>query len=115
MSVPYKRRVEFESHGLKQVQLEHRNVCKDGFGDATDIEGGQSCFLTGADRTLMPDEVFLDLPAPWEAIPDAKRVMRQDSLAKICCFSPCLEQVLKTATALRAEGFAGQSLQLSIR
>lgn len=38
----YTRRVEFESHGLTQVKLEHRNVCKDGFGDATDIEGGKS-------------------------------------------------------------------------
>ena len=30
---------------------------------------------------------------------------------KICCFSPCLEQVLKTATTLRAEGFSDISTQ----
>lgn len=40
------------------IELEHRNVCKDGFGAAADV-----------------DAVFLDLPAPWEAIPDAKKAM----------------------------------------
>jgi len=33
-------RVEFEKHGLEMVQLEHRNVCKQGFGDAQGVEAG---------------------------------------------------------------------------
>ena len=33
-----------------------------------------------------------------------------DSIARICCFSPCLEQVLKTVATLRAEGFEGVSI-----
>ncbi|WRT65378.1 uncharacterized protein IL334_002321 [Kwoniella shivajii] len=80
---------EFELHGLDNVKLQHLNVCKDGFGDATGIEA-----------------VFLDLPAPWEAIPHAMKTLRPDITTKICCFSPCLEQVLKTVSTLRAEGFA---------
>jgi hypothetical protein len=34
-------RLEFESHGLSMVELEHRNVCKDGFGDAENVEAGR--------------------------------------------------------------------------
>ncbi|OCF43427.1 tRNA (adenine-N(1)-)-methyltransferase catalytic subunit TRM61 [Kwoniella heveanensis CBS 569] len=79
---------EFESHGLSNVTLQHRNVCKDGFGDASGVEG-----------------IFLDLPAPWEAIPHAMKTLRPDIITRICCFSPCLEQVLKTVSTLRSEGF----------
>ncbi|WWC59901.1 uncharacterized protein I303_102463 [Kwoniella dejecticola CBS 10117] len=85
---------EFKSHGLENVRLQHRNVCKDGFGDVADVEA-----------------VFLDLPAPWEAIPHAMKTLRPDVITKICCFSPCLEQVLKTVSTLRAEGFAEISTQ----
>ncbi|ORY25237.1 tRNA methyltransferase complex GCD14 subunit-domain-containing protein [Naematelia encephala] len=84
-----KAKVEFEEHGLDNVILQHRNVCKDGFGD--DVSGVEA--------------VFLDLPAPWEAIPHAVKTLRPDMITKICCFSPCLEQVLKTVSTLRSEGF----------
>ena len=66
----------FEKHGLSVkegegaeegeggvVRLRHRNVCKDGFGE--DLE-----------ETEEVDAVFLDLPAPWEAVPWATKVMR---------------------------------------
>ncbi|KAF5317520.1 hypothetical protein D9619_013206 [Psilocybe cf. subviscida] len=49
--------------------------------------------------------VFLDLPAPWEAIEHAKKALRKDRVARICCFSPCIEQVLRTVAALNAAGF----------
>lgn len=55
--------------------------------------------------------VFLDLPAPWEAIPHAVKTLHPDMITKICCFSPCLEQVLKTVSALREAGFADISTQ----
>ena len=54
-----KAKEEFEEHGLGNVTLSHRNVCKDGFGDVQGVEG-----------------VFLDLPAPWEAVPHATKIMR---------------------------------------
>ncbi|KAJ1032464.1 hypothetical protein NDA16_000488 [Ustilago loliicola] len=84
-----KARAEFAAHGMgKVIVLNHRNVCKDGFG------------LTDA-----ADSVFLDLPAPWEAIGHATQALRRDRVTRICCFSPCIEQVLKTVTALTEHGF----------
>ncbi|KAF6748492.1 tRNA methyltransferase complex GCD14 subunit [Ephemerocybe angulata] len=89
-----KAKAEFEKHGLSPglVTLQHRNVCKDGFGE-------------GIEDSI--DAVFLDLPAPWEAIPHAKKVLRKDGVARICCFSPCIEQVIRTVTALNDAGFSG--------
>ncbi|EPQ27424.1 uncharacterized protein PFL1_04962 [Pseudozyma flocculosa PF-1] len=85
-----KARVEFAAHGLDRVAtLTHRNVCKDGFG------------LSDA-----ADAVFLDLPAPWEAVPYAAVALRRKTLGRICCFSPCIEQVLKTVAALTENGFS---------
>lgn len=84
-----KARAEFAAHGMdKVIVLNHRNVCKDGFG------------LTDA-----ADSVFLDLPAPWEAVGHATQALRRDRVTRICCFSPCIEQVLKTVTALTEHGF----------
>ncbi|SNX82308.1 related to GCD14 - translational repressor of GCN4 [Melanopsichium pennsylvanicum] len=84
-----KARSEFAAHGMdKTIVLNHRNVCKDGFG------------LTNA-----ADCVFLDLPAPWEAIGHAVQALRRNTVTRICCFSPCIEQVLKTVGALNENGF----------
>ncbi|KAJ3935909.1 MAG: tRNA methyltransferase complex GCD14 subunit [Lentinula lateritia] len=84
-----KARQEFQRHGLSdRVTLTHRNVCKDGF-TVTDTA----------------DALFLDLPAPWDAIEHAKKALRKDRIARICCFSPCIEQVLRTVSALNDSGF----------
>lgn len=84
-------RAEFARHGLTPaVSLTHRNVCRDGFAPAAHA-----------------DAVFLDLPAPWDAVPHAKAALRTDRPARICCFSPCVEQVLRTVAALNAAGFTG--------
>ena len=93
-----KARAEFSEHGLdKTVVLAHRNVCKDGFG------------LTHA-----ADAAFLDLPAPWEAVPFAKESLRSDVVTRICCFSPCIEQVLRTVAALSDHGFSDVSTYESL-
>ncbi|KAG0223158.1 tRNA (adenine-N(1)-)-methyltransferase catalytic subunit trm61 [Mortierella sp. GBA43] len=81
---------EFEEHGLSEmVTLQCRDVCKDGFGIEDKV-----------------DAVFLDLPAPWEAIASAKRAFKQNKSGKICTFSPCIEQISKTVIALKDHGFA---------
>lgn len=35
-----KAKVEFDAHGLDNVDLSHRNVCKDGFGEVSGVEAG---------------------------------------------------------------------------
>ncbi|CAO3649980.1 unnamed protein product [Cunninghamella blakesleeana] len=80
---------EFRSHGLGDlIKLEHRDVCKQGFGLKDEVNA-----------------VFLDLPAPWEAIASAKEAFKQHRTGKICTFSPCIEQVARTVTALYDNGF----------
>ncbi|KIJ17555.1 hypothetical protein PAXINDRAFT_167560 [Paxillus involutus ATCC 200175] len=84
-----KAREEFIRHGIEDiVTLTHRNVCKDGFTVENSV-----------------DSVFLDLPAPWDAVEHAKKALRKDCPTRICCFSPCIEQVLRTVSALNDAGF----------
>ncbi|KAJ3306672.1 tRNA (adenine(58)-N(1))-methyltransferase catalytic subunit trmt61a [Kappamyces sp. JEL0829] len=82
---------EFAAHGLDSVITSlHRDVCKDGFG----LEDAVT-------------SIFLDLPSPWECIerPDFKATFMKNRLGKICCFSPCVEQVQLTCKALKLAGF----------
>ncbi|CAE6463023.1 unnamed protein product [Rhizoctonia solani] len=89
-----KAREEFARHGMNDfVMLQHRNVCKDGFGLQDEV-----------------DAVFLDLPAPWEAVASAKQALKKDRIGRICCFSPCMEQVLRTVSALNELGFTGVTM-----
>lgn len=55
---------------------------------------------------MYADAIFLDLPAPWEAIPFAKAALNPDIATRICTFSPCMEQVLRTTQALSEAGFS---------
>ncbi|BGP43760.1 tRNA (adenine-N(1)-)-methyltransferase catalytic subunit trm61 [Rhodotorula kratochvilovae] len=85
-----KARDEFKEHKLDEIiAVKHQNVYKDGFELEDEV-----------------DSVFLDLPAPWEALEHAKKAMRKDRQSRICCFSPCIEQVIRTCTSLSALGFS---------
>jgi tRNA (adenine57-N1/adenine58-N1)-methyltransferase len=80
---------EFKRHGLDQIVVcACRDVCTDGFPNE----------LTGR-----LDAIFLDLPHPWSCISFAKKSLR--SGGRLCCFSPCIEQVQKTHTSLRENLF----------
>ncbi|KAI8377818.1 1-methyladenosine methyltransferase catalytic subunit Gcd14 [Radiomyces spectabilis] len=80
---------EFKEHGFGDIiQLQQRDVCKDGFGLKDEVNA-----------------VFLDLPAPWEAIGSAKAAFKQHRTGKICTFSPCIEQVSRSVKALYEHGF----------
>lgn len=98
---------EFKQHGLldENVIITHRDVCKHGFTikptDSTSFE-----FADGQEEVdLDADAIFLDLPAPWEAIPNLEKVIAKDEKVGLCCFSPCIEQVDKTIEAMTNNGW----------
>lgn len=83
---------DFTSHGLDHIVVaQHRDVCAEGFTNTNAIQNA--------------DCAFLDLPSPWDAIPHLPKVFTRHKVARVCCFSPCIEQVLSTHAALRKEGF----------
>ncbi|KAI1340879.1 tRNA methyltransferase complex GCD14 subunit [Xylariaceae sp. FL0016] len=108
---------EIQDHHIDElVQITHRDVYNEGF-----LVDGQS-----------PEAecVFLDLPAPWRALPhlarrkptvsqltsggldeldcaesEWKSPLRPDRAVYICSFSPCIEQVTKTTEVMRRLGW----------
>lgn len=85
---------EFANHGLSDIiHASHRNVCEDGFK----LEN----------HNPNATAVFLDLPAPWVAIPRLQEpgILDRSKVVNICCFSPCMEQVVKTVETLQQQGF----------
>ncbi|KXZ46160.1 hypothetical protein GPECTOR_46g229 [Gonium pectorale] len=80
---------EFKQHGLsKLVTVTQRNIEELGFPET----------LHGA-----ADAVFLDLPGPHKVVASAAACLRPNG--RFCAFSPCIEQVQRTAEALSASGF----------
>jgi len=76
---------DFDRNGLSPwVTVTHRDTIATGFPYELD---GQA------------DAVFLDLPAPWDVVPAAKRALKNDAM--FCSFSPCMEQIQATADRLR--------------
>ena len=97
---------EMQEHGLNDtVHVNHRDVCDDGF--AVDE------VIPGVDSKPQATSVFLDLPAPWLALPHLSRnpsngkpsVLDPDKPVYIGTFSPCVEQVQQTVSALRQHGW----------
>lgn len=96
---------EMKEHDLEPVVTStHRDVYKEGFWIKSD-DG----------RYLSPKAncIFLDLPAPWEALPhltredtaDRPSALDPSSTAHICTFSPCIEQAQKTISLMRRLGW----------
>jgi tRNA (adenine57-N1/adenine58-N1)-methyltransferase len=88
---------EITEHGLEGlVTVTHRDVYADGF--AVEDEGGQNV-----------SAVFLDLPAPWLALPKLVRgkdgPLHPDNAVSLCSFSPCIEQAQRAAATLRDLGW----------
>lgn len=89
-----KARKEFETLGFNNIRVTWRDACGDGFLPKE-----------GDDYTLKDvDAVFLDLPKPWEAIGHADKVLKRGG--RVCCFSPCIEQVQKTCLELKSRNYA---------
>ncbi|XP_027202489.2 tRNA methyltransferase 61 [Dermatophagoides pteronyssinus] len=93
-------REEFREHQIDHiVSVQQRDVCRDGFKFPEQSESESS-----TTTTIKVDAVFLDLPNPWEAIESAQNVMKNG--AKICCFSPCIEQVQRSCQMLTRLNFS---------
>ncbi len=73
------------------ITVTHKDVC-----GKFDAEGSGG--FTGVPDHCA-DSVFLDLPEPWLALDHALLVLK--SGGNICCYSPCIEQVMKTCEKLR--------------
>ncbi|KAH8756706.1 S-adenosyl-L-methionine-dependent methyltransferase [Diaporthe sp. PMI_573] len=111
---------EISEHGLsRMVEINHRDVYKEGFL----VDG----------KSPEADAVFLDLPAPWLALPHLSRrrvktgsemegvqtgaegngedeeewisPLNPKRSAYICTFSPCIEQVTRTVSEMRRLGW----------
>ncbi|KID91954.1 tRNA methyltransferase complex GCD14 subunit [Metarhizium guizhouense ARSEF 977] len=101
---------EIRQHSLQGiVQVTHRDVYDEGF------------LING--KSPKASAVFLDLPAPWEALHHLARrktlkggkldenpgdwdsPLDPNKSAYICTFSPCIEQVTRTVTELRTLGW----------
>ncbi|KAL9623865.1 MAG: hypothetical protein Q9160_001857 [Pyrenula sp. 1 TL-2023] len=94
-------------HGLSDVvTVTHRDVYNNGFllSSATSDSLQQS---------PSANAIFLDLPAPWQALPHLTRNVSSgkptpldaERTVHICTFSPCIEQAQKTVSALRRHGW----------
>lgn len=81
-------RQEFIEHGLDDIITIQCRDASTGFGL-------KNCI----------DAVFLDLPAPWDAIPHTIECFKQNKIGKICCFSPCIEQVQRSCASLHKNKF----------
>lgn len=107
-----KMQEELKIHRLEGlVQLTHRDAYNGGFL----VDG----------KSPEAQSVFLDLPAPWEALPHLSRSkptgkefeekfkdvqewvspLHPKKAAYLCTFSPCIEQVQRTITAMRQLGW----------
>ncbi|WEW56033.1 tRNA (adenine-N(1)-)-methyltransferase catalytic subunit trm61 [Emydomyces testavorans] len=104
-----KVREEIRAHGLEGiVRVNHRDVYNDSFllGPPWDGESPKA------------NAIFLDLPAPWLALkhlvrapPDgSESPLDPSSPIHICTFSPCLEQVQQTISALRQQSWLSISM-----
>lgn len=80
---------DFKTLGIQDtVSVTHRDALADGFGPENNYA----------------DAVFLDLPAPWDAIAHASAALKPN--ARLCSFSPCIEQIQRTASRLSQLGFS---------
>ena len=84
---------EFDNLGFTNIKVTWRDACGDGFVP----KEGDDYKLTECDA------VFLDLPKPWDAIGHASKVLKKGG--RICCFSPCIEQVQKTCLELKKQNY----------
>lgn len=123
-------RSEIQSHGLDDiVQVTHQDVCQEGFTiptsppSPTEPSPSQETSLIFPRVSPKATSVFLDLPAPWQALPHLTRhpqpqpsntntdpqpaasPLDPTSPIHLCAFLPCIEQVTRMISSLRAHAW----------
>lgn len=97
---------EMTQHGLESIVTStHRDVYNEGFLLVDPV--------TSQKTSPRANAVFLDLPAPWSALPHLTRQELAElpspldplQAVHVCTFSPCIEQAQKTISALRRLGW----------
>lgn len=88
------------------VTVTHRDACGQGFlhPNRKPISSQEGKEDEVVDLRHTVDAVMLDLPKPWLAIPFATDVLKYGT-GRICCYSPCVEQVQQTCEAMRAHNY----------
>eukprot|EP01041_Mallomonas_annulata_P007924 gene7924-16215_t len=95
-------------YNAARAETAKEEFIKLGLGDIVHVQCQDVCGIVGdggftsVDAHTV-DAVFLDLPEPWLTIDHALRVLKPGR--NICCYSPCIEQVMKTCEKLRSLGF----------
>lgn len=116
---------EIKSHGLSSlVRVTHRNVYENGFlvPASSNTRDPLTTPETDGDVSIPPQlippkatAVFLDLPAPWLALPNLTRKaptpLDPTEPVHICCFLPCIEQVTQCVNSLRTHGWLEINMQ----
>jgi tRNA (adenine57-N1/adenine58-N1)-methyltransferase len=91
-------RTDFEKLGVAPfITVTHRDAVANGFAVESDANDKLAHWA---------DAVFLDLPNPSAAIAHAV-VALKPAIGRLCSFSPCIEQVQATCSALRDAQFHG--------
>lgn len=105
---------EFKAHGIDHVITSHwADVCTPGFdvraaqGEsvevppvASDIASMEAAQVGYCLPRHSVHAVFLDVPAPWAAVPNVLHVLAPNGM--VCSFSPCIEQTQRFCEAIRA-------------
>ena len=85
---------EFAANGLDdRVSSRHGDVCAAEWSYEGLIEAGSV------------DGAIFDLPQPWDAVRKSAHLLRPGG--RLCCFSPCIEQVSRTLDVMREVGYTG--------
>lgn len=85
------------------ITVNHHDVCEPLEGETNADSGYAAGGFLGIHEKESVDAIFLDLPEPWRALDYVKDVLKPGR--NICCYSPCIEQVIKTCAKLRELGF----------
>lgn len=101
---PHGRVLSFEFHE-ERAAAAARDFEALGVGHIISVSAGHDVLKKGFSSVddEYADAVFLDLPAPYNVIDEAERVLKPNGA--LCTFSPCVEQVQRTCAEIRKRGF----------